>query len=96
MPKVIWTPHALADMERLFSFLTLKNPSAANKAASLIRKAGDELETTPYIGVAMPDETGRREHFKPFGSGAYVLRYMIDGDCAVILRVWHSREARED
>jgi plasmid stabilization system protein ParE len=30
----------------------------------------------------------------PFGRGAYVLRYRIDDDAVVVLRVWHSREER--
>lgn len=45
----------------------------------------------------MPDDTGRRELFIPFGVGFYVLRYKIVGeDCAVIVRVWHSRESRNE
>jgi plasmid stabilization system protein ParE len=43
----------------------------------------------------MDDDTGRRELFIPFGAGAYVLRYRIDRDTVIVIRVWHSREARE-
>lgn len=43
----------------------------------------------------MNDDTDRREIFLAFGAGAYVPRYRIDGDTAVILRAWHSREKRD-
>ncbi len=43
----------------------------------------------------MADETGRREWFIVFGSGAYVLRYMLEaGEQVVVIRVWHSLESR--
>lgn len=43
----------------------------------------------------MDDGTGRRELILPFGAGAYVLRYKIDGEDVVIIRAWHSREDRD-
>ncbi|GMR22257.1 MAG: hypothetical protein BMS9Abin37_0593 [Acidobacteriota bacterium] len=43
----------------------------------------------------MGDDTGRRELIIPFGAGAYILRYRIHRDAVVIIRVWHSREARD-
>jgi len=42
----------------------------------------------------MSDGSKRRELYLPFGNGAYVLRYRLDGDMVVIIRVWHSREHR--
>jgi len=35
-----------------------------------------------------------REFFIPFGASAYLLRYRIHDDTLVVIRVWHSREAR--
>lgn len=44
----------------------------------------------------MSDDTGRRELFLAFGTGAYVLRYKMDvAGTVVIIRVWHSRENRD-
>jgi plasmid stabilization system protein ParE len=42
----------------------------------------------------MDDETERREISVPFGAGAYVLRYRLHDETIVVIRVWHSREAR--
>jgi hypothetical protein len=40
----------------------------------------------------MDDDTGRHELFLPFDARAHVLRYRMDGERAVILRVWHVLE----
>jgi toxin ParE1/3/4 len=95
MPQVIWLPEALADIERLYEFLTEKNARAASNAMRCIQVAARQLETFPQIGRPMPDRT-RREIFAAFGAGAYVLRYRLDGQGKpVVIRVWHSREWRE-
>lgn len=95
MPTVKWLPEALDDTQRLYTFLNDKSPEAAARAASIILKGAILLKTTPYAGRPMSDETGRRELFMAFGAGAYVLRYMQEGeDTVVIVRVWHSREDR--
>ena len=95
MPTVKWLPEALADIERLHSFLNSKNPEAAARAATAILGGARLLKTTPRIGRPMPDETNRRELFMAFGAGAYVIRYIPeDVDTVVVIRVWHSREDR--
>lgn len=97
MSEVKWLPEALAEIERLHAFLHEKNPDAASRAAKTILNGAALLMTTPEIGRPMPDETGRRELFLPFGSGAYVLRYKLEnGSKVIIIRVWHSRENREE
>jgi plasmid stabilization system protein ParE len=54
------------------------------------------LESFPYLGRSLDDETDRRDWPVNFGSGAYILRYRVDDDgVVVILRVWHSREQRD-
>jgi plasmid stabilization system protein ParE len=59
-----------------------------------IDSGADSLEAFPELGRPMGDDTGRRELFVPFGAGAYVLRYRIHHNTAVIIRAWHSREER--
>ncbi|MCX7098967.1 MAG: type II toxin-antitoxin system RelE/ParE family toxin [Methylococcales bacterium] len=44
----------------------------------------------------MTDGTNRRELFLPFGASSYVLRYLIDGQTVVIVRVWHGLENRQE
>ena len=92
--KVLWLPEALDDVEGLFGFLVEKNAPAAERAVRAISSSAERLQALPQIGRPMDDDTGRRELVVPFGAGAYVLRYRIHRDEAVIIRVWHSREWR--
>ncbi len=94
MASVVWLPEAVEDVERLRTFLHDKNPSAATRAAQTIREGARTLATFPEFGRPMSDGTGRREMILPFGAGAYVLRYILDGDTVAIVRAWHSKENR--
>ncbi|MGD8595129.1 MAG: type II toxin-antitoxin system RelE/ParE family toxin [Gammaproteobacteria bacterium] len=93
--KLRWLPFAFQDIERLYEFLLEKDPNAAANAMELILEGSEQLLEMPELGRPMDDETGRRELYLPFGSAAYVLRYKLDGDVVVIIRVWHSREQRQ-
>jgi len=96
MPQVKWLPDALGDVQRLHAFLKEKDTEAASKAVDRILEGARLLRSSPRIGRPMADGAGKREVFVAFGSGAYVLRYMLEGnDTVVIIRVWHSRESRE-
>lgn len=92
--KLRWLPAAFEDIERLFDFLIEKSPDAATRAMELILDGGESLERMPEMGKPINDETGRRELYLPFGVGAYVLRYKLEGEAVVVIRVWHSREIR--
>lgn len=92
--KLRWLPETWDDIERLFRFLEDKNPAAAKRVIDLIIQGADNLLDTPELGAPMNDNSRRRELYLPFGAGAYVLRYRLDGENIVIIRVWHSREHR--
>lgn len=95
MPNAFWLSEALADVERLYTFLHDKNPAAAAKAAQAILDGANALVAAPRSGRPMPDDTQRRELFIAFGAGAYIIRYRLNtADIPVIIRVWHSREDR--
>ena len=93
---MIWLPEALSDIERLYDFLSEKSPRAGRNALLCIQAAARQLEDFPEIGKPMADRSGRREVFTAFGAGAYVLRYRLDESGPVVIRVWHSREWREE
>lgn len=92
--ELIWLPEAKADIQRLFDFLAEVNPSAAAAAMRVIQAGAARLLEHPKIGRRMDDETPRRELILPFAAAAYVLRYRIEDDAIVIVRVWHGREDR--
>lgn len=95
MSQVVWLPEALEDVIRLRSFLEDKSLEAANRAAIVIRNGAKTLANFPAIGKPMNEGTGRRELLLPFGAGNYVLRYIIEREIIVIIRVWHSKENRD-
>lgn len=90
---LIWLPGAKADFQRLFDFLLDVNPSAAGKAARLIRDGAERLRGHPQLGRQLSDGL-RRELVLPFTGAAYILRCRLEGETIVIIRVWHGREQR--
>jgi len=94
MAKVIWLEESLNDLKRINAFLVEKNLDAASRALSAIAVATRNLENYPEFGKPYEGDINYRELFVPFGSRGYVIHYRIEGDNAVIVRVWHSREER--
>ncbi len=95
MAQIVWRDNAGKDLERVQWFMYAVSLQTAIHMAKVIIASTETLARMPEIGRPMGDGSGRREYHVPFGSGFYVLRYMInqDGDI-VVLRVWHSREDR--
>ena len=97
MSQIRWLREALADFERLHDFVLSKSPDAAARAAQTLLEGAQLLRDSPALGRLMPDESGRRELFLPFGAGNYVLRYQLaDPETVVVIRIWHSRENRNE
>lgn len=96
MSEVVWLPEALDDIVRLRGFLEDKSHVAAKRAAQVLLEGARLLADHPEVGRPMHDGTGRRELFRPFGTGGYMLRYMIRNQTVVIIRAWHTREWREE
>ena len=90
--EIVWHREAVLDLQRLFEHLKSVNPAAARKAAELICEGAQSLRKWPNRCRPMKDGSGRRELIIQFGSGAYVLRYVLEGDRIYVLRVWHSKE----
>lgn len=93
--RLRWLPEAWEDIQRLFEFLVDESPLAAERVVGLIDGGANRLLELPEIGRPMDDGSQRREIYLPFGANAYVLRYRLDGNIVVVIRVWHSREERE-
>ena len=94
MPRVIWTPAALGDVERLHDFLKDRNPLAARRAVRAIREGLNLLADQPQVGRPVENmEPEFREWLISFGDSGYVALYHFDGEDAVILAVRHQREA---
>lgn len=93
MPRLIWTPAALLDLQRLYRFLARRNLDAAKRAVQTIREGMKVITKQPGIGRPAEDmEPEFREWLINFGDSGYVVLYHLDGENAVILAVRHQRE----
>ena len=94
MPRVIFAPAAVRDLERLHEFLRARNPAAAERAAKAIIQSAQALGGLPRIGRPIDDLPEEyRDWLIEFGDSGHVARYRIDGDTAVVLAIRHQREA---
>ena len=94
MPRLIWSPSALCDVQRLYRFLVHKNPDAAKRAVKAIRAGVRVIAQHPEIGRPAEEmEPEYREWLINFGDSGYVELYHFDGHTAVILAVRHQKEA---
>ncbi len=93
MPRLIWSPAALLDVQRAYRFLAEKNPDAARSAVKAIREGVKLLAWQPQVGRPIDDMAPEfREWLIDFGASGYVARYHHDGRVAVILALRHQRE----
>jgi plasmid stabilization system protein ParE len=94
--SIVWTPSSLADIQRLYRFLAVKDQNAASKAIAAIRQSVKPLETLPNIGRSVQDmPTEYREILIDFGNSGYVLLYRLEQEQeqVTILAIRHQREA---
>jgi plasmid stabilization system protein ParE len=94
MQRLIWSPQALHDVQRLYRFLSDKNVEAAKRAVTSIRAGVKVIARQPGIGrPAEGMEPEYREWLIDFGDSGYVVLYRLAEYGAVILAVRHQREA---
>jgi plasmid stabilization system protein ParE len=95
MPRVIFAPAAVRDLQRLRDFLSPKSPEVARRAGEAIRQGVLALGAHPRMGRLLDDLP---EHFREwlidFGESGYVVRYRVDADAVTILIIRHQKEAR--
>jgi plasmid stabilization system protein ParE len=92
-PVLIWSATARADLIRLRQFIEPHNHEAARNAAQTIKKAALLIQQHAGIGKRL-DGRLDRELFVPFGHRGYVIRYRLDGEAIIILKIWHGLEER--
>jgi len=93
MSRLIWSPSALLDVQRLYRFLGHKNSEAANRAVQAIRQGVKVLEQQPGLGRPVEDMDDEfRDWIIDFGDSGYVARYRVDQQSITILAVRHQKE----
>ncbi|MBL4954620.1 type II toxin-antitoxin system RelE/ParE family toxin [Neobacillus sp. YIM B02564] len=93
MSRLIWSPSALLDVQRLYRFLAPKNLDAAKRAVAAIRQGVKVLEQQPGVGRPVDDmDDAFRDWIIDFGDSGYVARYRVDPQSVTILAVRHQKE----
>jgi plasmid stabilization system protein ParE len=93
MSRLIWSPSALRDVQRLYRFLAPKNRDAAKRAVAAIRQGVKVLEQQPGVGRPVDDMDDEfRDWIIDFGESGYVARYRVDPQSVTILAVRHQKE----
>lgn len=93
MPQLIWSPEALADVQRLYRFLAEKNSEAARSAARAIQNGMQIVADHPEVGRPADDmDPEFREWPISFGASGYVALYRLDQNVALIVAVRHQKE----
>jgi plasmid stabilization system protein ParE len=93
MSRLIWSPSALLDVQRLYRFLAPRNPEAAKQAVQAIRQGVKVLEQQSGVGRPVEDMDDEfRDWIIDFGESGYVARYRIDQQSITNLAVRHQRE----
>ena len=93
--KLEWSVAALADLNRFAAFLHDRHPRLAKIIAAEIKLKASLLSEHPLIGRAIEGRPEYRELVLEVLNARYVFQYGFDGERLVMLRVFHSREARE-
>lgn len=93
-PQLIWDYGAIDDLSKIREFIEPHNKKAASNAAQQIAKAANFLLDNPYLGQPLENMPKFNELFIPFGQRGYVMRYRVENEKIIILRIWHARENR--
>ena len=93
MPRLVFAPRALDDLDRLTDFLLEQSPESAAATTPIIISGLQALKLHPLLGRTA--EQGLRELLISRGRTGYVALYQYDAatDTVVVLAVRRQREA---
>jgi toxin ParE1/3/4 len=89
--KIVWTDEAVGNLDTIASYISAFNPAAAERMAARLIELADSLGEFPNRGRDAGD--GRREMTIVW---PYILRYRVQGDVIVILRIRHGAQDEDD
>lgn len=92
MPQITYSPNALDNLQRAFTFLAEQDPGTARASAKAIREAVETLAHHPLIGRRIEGEV--RELVISFGKSGYIAlyRFLPVRNQIRILALRHQRE----
>ncbi len=88
--KIIFTPEAVNDLQRLREFIEIKNPEAVSRIAKSLQIGIKKLKDFPNLGVEVKED--KSGLIRDLILGDYIVRYLPLKKIIHILRVWHQKE----
>ncbi len=89
--RIVWTAEAADNLEAIVSYIELFNPSAARRMAERLIALADSLAEFPERGRDAGKERRELTVVPP-----YILRYRVEKERVVILRVRHGARAETE
>lgn len=92
MRELQWSRRALADLQRLYDFLERDSRVAAARTVQSLARAPERLQENPRLGEQLFQFVPRE--VRRILVGGYEIRYQVQAEAIVVLRLWHTRENR--
>lgn len=86
---IFWEEESLNDREKIFEFLYVFNPDAAEKTDEIIEAKVENLIVQPLMGV---QRDGIRGRLLIIPEVSMIVSYFVDGSTIHILRVLHQKQ----
>ena len=86
---IYWEEESLNDREKIFEFLYVFNPDAAEKTDEIIEAKVENLIEQPLMGV---QRDGIRGRLLIIPEVFMIVSYFVDGSTIRILRVLHQKQ----
>ena len=88
--RLQFTHSATRDLIRLRAFIAEKDPQAATRVSRRLGRTIRHWRDHPELGKPLEELPGVRE----LVASDYIVRYILSGETATILRIWRGREDR--
>jgi plasmid stabilization system protein ParE len=88
--KIVWTDEAVEHLEAITAYIAAFNPAAAIRLGERLITVADSL--TEFSERGRDAGEGRREMTTVW---PYVLRYRVEGETVIVLRIRHGARDEE-
>lgn len=92
--RIRYAQQAIDDLDAIFDYVCLENPSAAEKLLSAFDDSISRLKTAPYIGTALRTDKPMfvAPGYRYLVVSPYLVFYRADKQNVYIGRILHSRQ----
>lgn len=88
--KILFLKEAYNDLDTIFDYISLDNPSNANSMLDKIFKSLSPLENFPLLGTKIIHSSLKNYEFRMIVVDPYIMFYRIIDDIIYIYRVLHG------